>query len=130
MKNRIYNNLDWNQPNKHAGFRKGYSIVDHIFTLNQILEKTREYRMPLCLMFIDLNKAFDSVKHGVVWNALINQGVGGDLIKVFKNMYEKTTATVKLDRVGKKFEIQKGMKQGICFPRTCSTQFWKKFLKI
>lgn len=38
-KNRISEILDQNQGVEQAGFRKDYFIVDHIFTLNQLIEK-------------------------------------------------------------------------------------------
>ncbi|VDO16914.1 unnamed protein product [Brugia timori] len=112
IKNRIYNTLDSHQPIDQAGFRKNFSTIDHIFTLNQILEKSREYNMPLCLMFIDFNKAFDSVKHYAVWEALTNQGVGREVVEVLKNMYRSSKAYVKLDKEGEEFKVQKGVKQG------------------
>ena len=45
MKERISNTLDSWQLVKQADFRKNYSIVDHIFTLNQIMEKPIEYSL-------------------------------------------------------------------------------------
>ena len=42
LKNRIYNQLDWNQPEEQADFRRGYTTIDHIHSLNQIIERTRE----------------------------------------------------------------------------------------
>ena len=38
-KNRIYNTLDRNQGLEQADFRKNFSTVDHIFTLDQLIEK-------------------------------------------------------------------------------------------
>ena len=55
--------LDENQPWEQAGFRKGYSTTDHLHALNQLIEKSKEYQRPLCLSFIDYEKAFDSVEH-------------------------------------------------------------------
>ncbi len=42
IKNRIYPTLDGHQSKDQAGFRKGFSTVDHLFTVNQIIEKARE----------------------------------------------------------------------------------------
>lgn len=39
---------------------KGYSTVDHIHTMRELIKKTEEYNMPLCLAFVDYEKAFDS----------------------------------------------------------------------
>ncbi len=68
-----------------AGFRKGFSNVDHLFTVNQIIEKAREYKFPLYLIFIDYNKAFDSIHHRVVWETLRKQGVEQEIVDTLKN---------------------------------------------
>jgi len=41
LKNRIYNKLDQNQTTDQAGFRRNFSTLDHILTLNQIIEKKK-----------------------------------------------------------------------------------------
>ncbi|KAK6755406.1 hypothetical protein RB195_014023 [Necator americanus] len=53
--------LDEGQPCEQAGFRKGFSTIDQIHTISKLIEVSREYIMPLCLTFIGLKKAFDSV---------------------------------------------------------------------
>ena len=46
---------------QQAGFHPGRSCSDHIFTLRQILEQSKEWNTPLYINFIDLEKAFDSI---------------------------------------------------------------------
>ncbi|KAK6749357.1 hypothetical protein RB195_001771 [Necator americanus] len=58
--NRIEQVLDEGQPCEQAGFRKGFSTIDHIHTVSKLIEVSREYKIPLCLTFMDLKKAFDS----------------------------------------------------------------------
>ncbi|XGW09249.1 hypothetical protein V3C99_011505 [Haemonchus contortus] len=57
------------------GFRRGFSTIDHIHFLTRLIEVSREHKMPLCLTFIDLKKAFDTVETEVVFEALGKQGV-------------------------------------------------------
>ncbi|KAK6732754.1 hypothetical protein RB195_016862 [Necator americanus] len=78
--NRIERVLDEGQPCEQAGFRKGFSTIDHIHTVSKLIEVSREYKMPLCLTFIDLKKVFDSVET----EALDNQGVPTQYIKVLR----------------------------------------------
>ncbi|KAK6740791.1 hypothetical protein RB195_008939 [Necator americanus] len=56
------------------GYRKGFSKTDHIHAVSKLIEVSREYKMPLCLTFIDL-KTFDSAETEAVVEALDNQGV-------------------------------------------------------
>ena len=46
-----------NQPREQAGFREGYSIVDHLQTNNQLIEKCNEFRRLLYIANIDHQKA-------------------------------------------------------------------------
>ena len=57
--NRISSTLEEQQPKEQAGFRKGYSI-----------ERCHEYKIPICLAFIDYEKAFDNVEVNAVLQAL------------------------------------------------------------
>ncbi|CAM4712403.1 unnamed protein product [Leuciscus chuanchicus] len=60
--NQLARQLDEQQPPEQAGFRSGYSTMDHIHVLNQLLERCRKYKMPLVLAFVDYEKAFDSIE--------------------------------------------------------------------
>ncbi|GBP27338.1 hypothetical protein EVAR_18811_1 [Eumeta japonica] len=71
----ITSTLDENQPKEQAGFRSKYSTVDYIHVLRQILQKYNEYNRKYYLGFVDYNKAFDSLEHDYIWEALRSQGV-------------------------------------------------------
>ena len=73
--NRITKVLDENQPKEQAGFRNDFSVVDHIHVVKQIVEKHNEYNMPLYCSFVDYSKAFDSLEHEKIWEALKEQGI-------------------------------------------------------
>ena len=45
--NRITRTLDENQPREQAGFRRGFSTIDHLHAVNQLIEKCAEYKIPL-----------------------------------------------------------------------------------
>ncbi|MCJ3464047.1 reverse transcriptase family protein, partial [Klebsiella pneumoniae] len=85
--NRICATLDFSQPKEQAGFRKGYSTVDHIHTINQVIEKCAEYNQPLYIAFIDYEKEFDSVDTSAVMQALRNQGVDEHYVRLLEDIY-------------------------------------------
>ncbi|XP_072014755.1 uncharacterized protein [Amphiura filiformis] len=68
--NRIKGELDENLPREQAGFKSGYSTVDHLHSINQLIEKANEYNLKLCIGYIDYEKAFDSVEHRDLFTAL------------------------------------------------------------
>ena len=57
------------------GFRRNRSIIDQIFCIRQILEKKWEYDGTVHQLFIDLKKAYDSVKREVLYNILTEFGI-------------------------------------------------------
>ncbi|KHN74390.1 putative transposon TX1, partial [Toxocara canis] len=92
---RLSNVLDYQQPRQQASFRKNYSTMDHIFTLTQLFERAGEYKLPLCVAFVDYEKAFDSVEINAVLNSLHNQGIAAQYINLLKeaNSYCTTDTT-------------------------------------
>ncbi len=78
---------------EQAGFRKNYSTIDHIFVINQIIEKATEYNFEVKMLFIDFNTAFDSVNHRYLWKVMGNRGMEKWAIQTIKNLYEIAKAS-------------------------------------
>ncbi|KAK6740233.1 hypothetical protein RB195_008606 [Necator americanus] len=110
--NRIEKVLDEGQPCKQAGFRKGFSTIDHIHTVSKLIEVSREYKMPLCLTFIDLKKAFDSVETEAVVEALDNQGVPTQYIRVLRELYSNFTTGISPFYKNIIIDVKRGVRQG------------------
>ncbi len=110
--NRITGILDEGQPCEQAGFRKGFSTIDHIHTLTQLIEVSREYKLPLCLTFIDLKKAFDSVETEAVMEALDRQGVPTQYIKILRELYRDFTTKVCPFYEDIIIDVKRGVRQG------------------
>ena len=113
MQTRIERTLDENQPREQAGFRKGYSTTDRLQALDQIIEKSNEYNLPLCIGFIDYEKAFDTVEHFEIFEALRKTNVNETYINILQNIYNQATARVHLDKlVSTEFPVHRGVRQG------------------
>lgn len=109
---RISAAIENNQPIEQAGFRKNYSTIDHIHTLELIIEKYQEYQRPLYILFIDYQKAFDTILHESIWSTLITQNVDPKIITIIKNLYRNSTSRVKLETTGPSFPVKRGVRQG------------------
>ena len=72
---RISEALDPLLRKEQAGFRKGKSCRDHIFTLRQILEQCQEWNTPFYANFVDFEKAFDSIHRESLWRILRHYGI-------------------------------------------------------
>ncbi|EYC39481.1 hypothetical protein Y032_0654g1186 [Ancylostoma ceylanicum] len=110
--NRIERTLGEGQPCEQAGFRKGFSTIDHIHTVTRLIEVSREYKMPLCLTFIDLRKAFDTVETGAVLEALGNQGVTTQYIRISRKLYSNFTTRVSPFYDDITIDVRRGVRQG------------------
>ena len=84
-----------------------------ITNLMLIQEIAKNKGNQLILIFIDLEKAFDSVNQGDIIELLAIRNVPLQIIKPFITIYEhnKTHLTINNENLGE-IEIQKGVKQG------------------
>ena len=79
--------------------RKCYSTSDHLRAPNQIIEKSNEYNLKLCIVFIDFEKAFDTVEHFAIFEALRNTNINERDINILQNIYSQSTASILLDKL-------------------------------
>ena len=62
-----------------CGFCPSRSIIDQIFALQQIFEKSWEYTKKVNACFVDLEKAYDRIPRDKLWAVLSQYGIGGQL---------------------------------------------------
>ncbi|PZC74016.1 hypothetical protein B5X24_HaOG208430 [Helicoverpa armigera] len=111
--NRLEHRLDDFQPPEQAGFRRGFSTIDHIHTLRQVIQKTEEYNLPLCLAFVDYEKAFDSVETWAVLESLQRCHIDYRYIEVLKCLYNNATMSVRVqEHSTKPIPLRRGVRQG------------------
>ena len=80
--------VDENQPREEAAFRKGYLTSNHMQAINQIIEKSNEHNLPLCVGFIDYEKTFDFA----IFEALRKNNINETFVTILQNMYSQATA--------------------------------------
>ena len=81
-----------------AGFRAGFNCDDHLLTLVLLYEKLNEQNLDLWIAVVDFEKAFDSVSHESIWEALHLQHVPTEYIEVLQRLYEGQTGQIVADR--------------------------------
>ena len=113
-----------------CGFRKGHGTVDQIWVARQVVERATEYHTPICMSFVDLSKAYDSVD----WQALIailkEYGVPQLLIDLIQELYSGTWCQVRADgSVSPGFEVKSGVRQGCVLSPLLFNCFIDKILR-
>ena len=74
LKNRF---VRWEEDNglqyeEQAGYKKGYSTIDNMFTLQSLVQKyISKEKGRYYVLFIDFSKAFDMIPHSLLWYKLI-----------------------------------------------------------
>ena len=96
-----------------SGFVKGRFIGDSIRVLQDIMSYTLEKRLPGLVLFIDFEKAFDTIEWKFIWKALEKYNFGNQLIKWIKVLYNNPEGCVLNNGyTGKYFSLQRGVRQG------------------
>ncbi len=109
---RIRNLLNAQQPKEQAGFRPHYSTIDHLHTINMIIEKSNEYQFKIFLAFIDYKKAFDMVEHEYMVTALKRQQIPQKITRIIQELYSGLQAKIITEKASKPIKIQRGVRQG------------------
>ena len=101
-----------------AGFKRGYSTVDHMFTLLACVQKQFAANRKLYVAFIDFEKAFDSINRNLLWPILLKNGIKGKLFRCIKSMYNNVKARVRCGaKLTEYVNCTAGVKQGdVCSP--------------
>ena len=98
---------------EQAGFRPGRSCSDHIFTLRQIVEQSKEWNAPLYANFIDFEKVFDSIHRDSLRKILRHYGIPSKRVNVIKMLYSDFKSKVICNTaLTDAFSVTTGVKQG------------------
>ncbi|XP_069985548.1 uncharacterized protein [Penaeus vannamei] len=114
---RLTKPLDENQPRLFR-FRSGCSTLDHLHTINQLIEKSNEFNKPICLAFVDYEKAFDSVEQEGILNSI------HDIILILETAEELQDRLIDLNRESLKVGLK--LNSRYVFPSmTYGSETWK-----
>ena len=95
------------------GFRKDRSGGDSSFILNTILWKSLAKQKKVHLAFMDLQKAYDSVHRGILWEKMKKLGFGGKFLEAIKCMYKGDFVTCQTNGITTNpVYLGRGLRQG------------------
>ena len=105
---RLLPRLDQEHAEDQARFRSSYQTTDHFATYRMIEQKCHEW----CIKMWMATKAFDSITHKSIWQALNSCGINQEYISLLKKIYKDQKASVQMVVESNMFEIEKGTKWG------------------
>jgi len=95
------------------GFMPGRSTIEAIFLIRHVMERYREQKKDLHMVFIDLEKDYDKIPRNVMWWALDRHKVPTKYVALIKNMYNNVMTRVRTsDGDTDDFPIKIGLHQG------------------
>lgn len=113
INNKLKLNIEGMIGQYQAGFKKGKSVIDHTFVINQIHEKCGKKNIQLHTIFIDFKNAYDKIRREEIFKAMKELGVSEELIKLTKMTLTSTYNRVKYkQQKSNKYESNIGLKQG------------------
>ena len=96
-----------------AGFIKDRSIGEVARSILDIIDYTEASKSPVVLLFIDFEKAFDSIEWEFLYKSLAAFNFGPTLIGWIKTFYNKASSCVLNNGLfSDPFELERGVRQG------------------
>jgi hypothetical protein len=99
--------------NYQCGSRKNKSTVNQIFTLRQILEKTKEVGIETHHLFVDFKSAYDTIEKEQLYSAVSEFNIPNKLIRIIRMTMENTKRQVRIQSdLTDPITTKKGLRQG------------------
>ena len=102
---------DQKQAEDQAGFRKTYQTTHHLATYRLLGQKCQEWWIKMWTATVDFTKAFDSISHKSIWEALKSCNADHEYVSLLRKITETRRRRCKQTK-SNIFDIQRGSKQG------------------
>ena len=87
--------------------------TDHIFLANTLIDQAKFLGHPLYAAFIDLQKAYDSVCHPLLFSKMVMAGLDPKFCNIVEDMYVNASYRIKVgSKLGSSFSTNVGLHQG------------------
>ena len=95
------------------GFKPKLGADMCIYVLKEIIDRYRQLNGCLFMCFLDASKAFDRVKHSLLFRNLVKRGAPGYIVRILVYWYSHQTMCVRwAGALSSKFFVTNGVRQG------------------
>jgi len=96
-----------------GGFRPGRSTTDLIFIVRQLIQKTWEFNKEMHILFVDFQKAYDSIHREGLIITLAELNFPHKLINLIKSSIMETYFRVRIGNIkSEQVQVRTGLRQG------------------
>ena len=101
-------------PTIQKGFLHSVSgAIEHIASINHILDQAKDRKLPACITFLDLRNAFGSIQHNLIMDMLHFVRIPHPIIHYIKDCYQQLQGYISTkDWITPPFYIRQGVFQG------------------
>ena len=94
-------------------FHPGKSTINQVFGLRQILEKMKEFRISIHVLFVDFKSAYDSTERERMYVAMNELNIPQKLLRLVRMITPNTQSQIKIQsKFSAPLMIHKGVQQG------------------
>ena len=102
---------------EQAGFRKLEEAVLQATCIYEILQRRKHAGLQTFALFVDLQKAYDTVPHGALFAKLSQIGIRGRCLAFIQALYDNSRIRVRVGageraRYSDSFDLLRGVRQG------------------
>jgi hypothetical protein len=94
------------------GFRRSRSTKQAVCALKSILSSSARTGRPITTVFVDCEKAYDSIEHDPLWDILTAYGIGPRSSVIIRQLYDSEYMIRLNGTKSKAFKATRGVKQG------------------
>ena len=91
----------------------GNTIFEAVATVRDVIAHAEHEKLPVCILTLDFQQAFDNLSHEYLFTILRNYGLSTHFVTLLQALYSEATSTVQINgHLHGPFPIQCGVRQG------------------
>jgi hypothetical protein len=109
----------------------GNTIFDAVTTVRDVAAYAENVHLPLCILTLDFQHAFESITHEYMFTKLRSYGLSDHFVTLLQNLYTDAISFVQINRhLHGPIPIRRGVRQGCPFSMALYTMCLQPFLTM